>query len=280
MIRFFAVSLLFSMVLSVSGAEPMPVHVRRNVAHRGASAFAPENTLAAYRMAIEAGADGAECDVYRSADGVVFLSHDQSPKRTMGGRDGDLTKMNFAEIRAFDAGVWKDEAFKGEKVPTLDEYLDVLKGTTCHPVIEIKMEGIESAVLDAVRGKKMLAESTIIAFSPSVVRKVRELEPKICVAYLFSENLKDRGTAEENADRLSELLIKRCKELETTVLDINHGNLSAKLVEMLRAAGIHVWCWTVNDAARMEQLLDWGVESITTDYPDRLTEVLKKRAAN
>jgi len=132
--------------------KPKPtVHVRMNIAHRGASFVMPENTLATFREAIKAGADGAEGDVYRSADGVVFLAHDGLPKRTIGGNEGDLTKMTFEQIRTFDAGSWKGEQFKGEKVPTLDEYLKLLKGTTCHPVIEIKQSGIEADVLEIVR---------------------------------------------------------------------------------------------------------------------------------
>ncbi len=254
----------------------MPVHLRVNVAHRGASFDAPENTLSAYRLAISAGANGAECDVHATSDGVIVLSHDQSTKRTLGG-NGDVTKTTFEELRKLDAGAWKNEKFKGEKIPTLEEYLEVLKGTTCHPVIEIKMEGIERQVLDAVRKFGMTDVSTIIAFSPKVVREVRRLEPGLCVAWLYSENLKDKGTPEENADRLAKLLIDRAKELDTNVLDLNYGILSRPLVKKLQDAGIHVWCWTVNDPGRMNILLDYGVESITTDRPDVLAEVLKTR---
>jgi len=264
--------------VSLKAEEPKHVvHLRPNVGHRGASSVAPENTLAAYQTAIAAGANGGECDVYRSADGVIFLSHDKSPKRTMGGSEGDLTKMTFEEIRTFDAGSWKNEKFKGEKVPTLDEYLKLLKGTPCYPVIEIKMPGIEADVLAIVRKNEMTEVSTIIAFDEKVVKEIRRLEPKICVAWLYNEELKDKGTAEENADRLAELIIKKCRELDIVVVDLGHGMLSSKLVKLLNAAGIHVWAWTVNDASAMERYLDWGVVSITTDKPEQLTEILKRR---
>ncbi|MCL2709546.1 MAG: hypothetical protein FWE95_01590 [Planctomycetaceae bacterium] len=253
------------------------VLVRVNVAHRGASVVAPENTLAAYRAAIEAGADGAECDVYRSSDGVIFLSHDRSPKRTMGGSEGDLTQMTFAQIQQFDAGSWKGEQFKGEKVPSLDEYLKLLKGTTCHPVIEIKQEGIAADVLAVVRRNDMVAESTIISFSADTVREIRRLEPKICVAWLYSEDLRDKGTAEENADRLAELIVRRCRELDIAIIDLAHGLLSPKLVKLLNEAHIHVWAWTVNDEAAMRRYLDWGVVSITTDRPELMTKILEER---
>jgi len=281
MIPSFFLFSFFLLSLSSLGAEPslMPILTRSNVGHRGASFLAPENTLSAYRIAVTAGADGAECDVYTSSDGILFLSHDKTTQRTLGGGKNDLTKMTFADIRKLDAGLWKGKQFQGETVPTLDEYLALLKGTTCHPVIEIKMEGIEQPVLDVIRKQNMLKVTTIIAFSQNVVKKVRQLEPNICVAWLYSESLKGKGTAEENANRLAEFLIGKCKELDTTILDTDHNILSAKLTQLLQDAGIHVWCWTCNDPTRMNTLLDWGVESITTDRPELLTEVLKQRSS-
>ena len=258
--------------------KPKPtILVRTNVAHRGHSFIAPENTLASYRAAIEAGADGGECDVYRSADGVVFLSHDRSPKRTMGGSDGNLTQMTFDQIRQFDAGSWKGEKFTGEKVPTLDEYLKLLKGTKCHPVIEIKQPGIEADVLEIVRKNEMMDVSTIIAFSEDAVRAVRRLAPDICVAWLYSEDLKDKGTAEENAERLAELVIGRCRALDVSIIDLDHRLLSPKLIQSLNEAAIHVWAWTVNDEIAMRRYLDWGVVSITTDKPELMTKILEER---
>lgn len=258
-------------------AVGMPVHTRINVAHRGASAVMPENTLPAYLQAIQDGATGAECDVYASADGIIFLSHDKTTKRTLGGGDQDITKMNYADIRKLDAGNWKGDKFKGIYAPTLDEYIDVLKGTNCQPVIEIKMDGIEQKVVDAVRKANLVDVATVIAFSQNVVKEIRRIEPKLSVAYLYSENLSSKGGAAANADRLAKLLIERCHALDTNILDLNHGILSKELIEQLQGAGIHVWCWTVDDEARMNQLLDWGIESITTNKPDLLTRVLKKR---
>jgi glycerophosphoryl diester phosphodiesterase len=255
----------------------MPIHQRINVAHRGASFLAPENTLTAYRIAISAGANGAECDVYRTADGVLVLSHDQSTKRTTNGGDRNITQLNFDDLRKLDAGTWKGKQFQNETIPTLDEYLTLLKGTHCHPIIEIKMDGIEQSVLDAIRKQEMINETTVIAFSPAVIKKIRQLEPNLCVAFLYGENLKNKGTAEENADRLLETLTGYSKELDTVILDVSSGILSEKLVRKLRDNEIHVWCWTVNDTEQMKTLLDWGVESITTDRPELLNEVIKAR---
>jgi glycerophosphoryl diester phosphodiesterase len=274
---FLLLATLFNSTVLGQTASAMPIQYWTNIAHRGASFLAPENTLLAYRIAISAGANGAECDVYSTADGVIVLSHDRLAKRTMGGGDQDITKLNFEDIQKFDAGYWKGKQFQNEKVPTLDEYLALLKETSCHPVIEIKMDEIEQPVLDAIYKHDMINETAIISFSTNVVKKIRQLEPNICVAFLYSEDLKDKGTVEENADRLFETLICYSKELDTVVLDLAYSILSEKLVKKLKDAGIHVWCWTVNDTKQMETLLDWGVESITTDRPELLSEILKKR---
>jgi len=123
----------------------------------------------------------------------------------------------------------------------------------------------------------MVEVTTIIAFKAEVVQEIRRLEPGIAVAWLYSEDLKDKGTAEENAERLAEFLIARCRELDIVVLDLNHGILSPPLIKSLNEAGIHVWAWTVNDESVMNRLLDWGVVSITTDKPELLSKVLKDR---
>ncbi|MDR0869360.1 MAG: hypothetical protein LBN39_01060 [Planctomycetaceae bacterium] len=270
--------LFFGSTLS-SFAADMPIRIRMNVAHRGASFKAPENTIPAYKQAIADGATGAECDVYTTTDGVLFLCHDGTTSRTLSGtvKDEKVTSLSFAELRKRDAGAWKGQQFKGTVVPTLDEYLQVLKGTECYPVIEIKMDGIADKVAEAVHNAKMLDVSSVISFSEKAVKDIRRIEPKLPVAWLYSENLKGKGTVEENADRLAEFLIKKCKELDTPMLDLAHNILSEKLIKKLQAEGIHVWAWTVDEPARMEQLLDWGIESITTNKPDVLAEILKNR---
>ncbi|MDR2643986.1 MAG: hypothetical protein LBC74_14495 [Planctomycetaceae bacterium] len=274
---FFVTLIYSSYSAGVLRAEwEMPMLTRVNVAHRGASYLAPENTLLAYRIAISAGANGAECDVYKTADNVLVLSHDQSTKRTMGGKNQDITKLTFDEIRKLDAGIWKGKQFKNEKVPTLDEYLELLKGTQCSPIIEIKMDQIEKPVIETVRKYDLISVTVIIAFSEKVVKEVRRLESNICVAWLYSEKLPKGTSAEDNADRLAEFLLKKCRQLDTNVLDLNHNIISPKLIKRLKEAGVHVWCWTVNDTERMKVLLDWGVESITTDRPELLNEILKR----
>ncbi|MDR2345239.1 MAG: hypothetical protein LBE18_04165 [Planctomycetaceae bacterium] len=269
---------LICLIEFTSAQSAAPVLKRVNVAHRGASYLAPENTLTAYRIAISAGADGAECDVYKTADDILVLSHDKSTKRTMGGKNLDITKLKFNEIQKLDAGNWKGKQFKNEKVPTLDEYLEILKNTKCSPIVEIKMEQIEKLVLESIKKQNMIKDTVIIAFSENVIKEIRRLEPNICVAWLYNENPNSKETPDENTNRLADFLLKKCKELDINILDLGHTMLSQKLIKKLKESGIHVWCWTVNDPKRMKILLDWGVESITTDRPELLHEILKEKS--
>ena len=245
----------------------MPVYPVPIVAHRGFSYAAPENTIASTRLAIESGADGCECDVYRTSDGKIVLMHDDKLKRTTGS-DGVITDFDFESLSKLDAGSWKSPEFKEEKIPTLDEFLALLGGTDCRPVVEIKMEGIEKPVVDAIKKAGLLDKTVVIAFSSNVVRKIREMEPKLSVAWLYGK--KHEGTALELAD----LLTAEAKKCNTNILDLNHELISPELLKTLRNRGFFVWAWTVDEPERMKTLLLWGIDSITTNRPDLLLEIM------
>ena len=243
----------------------------RVVAHRGSSFDAPENTLASAKLSIEMNADGSECDVYRTTDGVLVLLHDGTLKRTAG-VDKKVVECDYATLTKLEVGSWKDPKFAGEKIPTLKEYLAVFQGTNTRPVIEIKMDGIEQAVIDAVKEAGMADRVILIAFSEHVIKKVRELAPEISAAWLYGKK-EDTWTVEQTADFLTE----KAKYCNTNILDLNDGILSPELLKILRNRGFFVWAWTVNEPAVMETLLRWGIDSITTDRPDVLMEVMNRR---
>jgi glycerophosphoryl diester phosphodiesterase len=230
-----------------------------------------ENTVIAATAAIQAGANGNEFDVYASQDGEIIALHDGSFNRTTDVkseivnnkpkpiRPADLT---LDEIRKLDAGSWKSPKFAGEKVPTLEELLAVIKNTENWPVIEIKQDGIAQKVVDAVKQAEMENHVVIIAFSKNVVKKVRQIAPSIPVAWLWGDKW------EQSEDELVKFLVSTAKELDTNLLDIAHDHLSPKVVNGLKDAGLTVWAWTVDDPLRMRQLREAGVVSITTNRPD------------
>lgn len=214
------------------------------VAHRGFSAVAPENTLAAIRKAIEAGATGCEFDVYAAKDGPVVLMHDATVDRTTDG-SGKVTELTVGELRRLDAGSWKDRSFAGERVPTLEEALKLLKGSGCQAVIEIKMEGISKRVVETVRATGMLDEAAVIAFSSTVVKEVRSLEPRLPCAWLSGEKLEGSPT------RRTDWIARKARQCNTNMIDLNYSMLSPEVVSKLKERGLIVWTWTVNDPVIM-----------------------------
>ena len=231
------------------------------VAHRGFSAVAPENTLAAIREAIQAGADGCEFDVYGSRDGTVVLMHDTTVNRTTNGT-GRVRDLSLEQLQQLDAGSWKNPRYAGERIPTLAEALTLMKDTGCQPVIEIKADGISKQVVEEIRKLKMVNDTAVIAFSQNIVREIRTLEPKLTCAWLCSRKLE--GSPARQADWLE----ARVRECQADQLDLHFSMLSPELITELKRRNLGIWCWTVNEAVVMRALQQWGVDSITTDRPD------------
>jgi glycerophosphoryl diester phosphodiesterase len=222
------------------------------------------------KKAVDIGVDGCETDVYRCKTGEIIISHDPSAKRITG-VDKKFVDMTLAEIEKLDAGSWKGKEFKGERIPTLQAYLKLLKAHHCHAVVEIKMEGITRQVLDLIKAEGMFNNTTVIAFSANVIREVRAMEPNISCAWLYSEKLK--GTEEEQA----KIIVEKVRASKAGTVDIAHTMLTKNILAELHKQGFVVWAWTVDDPARMKELLDWGLDSITTNRPDF---ALKIRKAN
>lgn len=158
------------------------------IAHRGFSSAAPENTIAAFRKAVDAGADYFELDVHRSRDGKLIVIHDHTLNRVSSSGDtGKVADMNFREIRKVRAGYSKKfgETFKNERIPTLKQALRVAKGRI-RVCVEVKAPEIEAAVLKTIRDLKMDKDVIIFSFGYDILRTFRELDAEIPLLYLRS----------------------------------------------------------------------------------------------
>lgn len=244
----------------------------RVIAHRGFSGVAPENTLAAFRKAIEIGADMFELDVLLSKDGRVVVIHDDTLDRTTSGV-GRVAELTLAELQALDAGSWFSEEFAGERIPTLEETLALAKGHVLVN-IEIKTEavtdralgGIVDKTLDLVRRAAMMDQIVISSFDPRALAQARELSPDVKTASLYNARLQEQLSPREVMDAVGSMGF----------------NLSRKQVDADVVAACHrlerpVAVYTVNETGEMERLLDLGVDAIFTDFPDRLIEVLAQQ---
>lgn len=258
-----AFTLLFSPFQQAFAAETTG-ELRKvdNVAHRGASGYAPENTIAAFDKGVEMKADFIEIDVQRSEDGELVIIHDTTVDRTTDGT-GKVKDLTFEEIRSLDAGSWKGEQFKGEQIPTFDEILDHYHGKV-GILIELKAPelypGIEAQVaqkliernLDKPQNEKIIIQS----FNFESMKITNNLLPKVPIGVLTSSLT---HTSEE-----------ALKEFSTYADYFNpsYGIVTEELVNRVHNLGMKIQSWTVRSHEAAEFLLNMNVDGIITDYPD------------
>lgn len=231
------------------------------VAHRGASAAAPENTLAALRRAAAMGARWAECDVRTSADGVPVVIHDATLDRTTDGR-GPVADRTAAELATLDAGCRFDPPVPGEPLPTLAAMLAEAARLGLGLNVEIKAERDTAARTIAAAAAPLVAAwggpAIVSSFSDAAIAELRVREPTLAVGLLVRRRI---GTAD----------IARARDLGATSLHADHRAFTgAAAVARLEAAGLWAAAYTVNDLDAARRLWALGVRTLITDVPDRL----------
>ncbi len=237
------------------------------VAHRGWSARAPENTLAAYRLAIAAGAEMAECDVHLSKDGIPVLMHDDTLKRTTG-IDRPVSDLTAAELAELDAGSWKSSEYSGERVPTLAQALSLVAGKLRF-VIEIKNRKMAPQVALAIEAGPIAAhELMIFSFSREAVAEIARIQPELPTTWLLSER---PGTPADEAE-----MFRLALRARVNALGISHRKVDAAFVRAAHERGFIVFSWTVNEEADMDRVIRLGVDAVITDHPDRLLRRLER----
>ncbi len=170
----------------------LPTYRCTNIAHRGASAVAPANTLAAFEKAAELGADGIEFDVHLSADGAPVVIHDFAVDATTDG-SGRVAEMDLAQLKQLDAGSRFDPAFAGERIPTLEEVLQTF-GDRLLLNVELKStsprdDGLERAVLALVEQYELGSRVLLSSFNPFSLRRAKKLAPHVRVGLLYAPDL-------------------------------------------------------------------------------------------
>ncbi|MGH7813887.1 MAG: glycerophosphodiester phosphodiesterase [Candidatus Binataceae bacterium] len=226
-----------------------------NIAHRGASGNFPENTLSAFRGAIDAGADMCELDVHLTRDGELAVIHDETVDRTTDGR-GEVREMTLAELKRLDAGArFKGGAVSGERIPTLDEVFAVTSGH-CGLNVELKAAGVETKVAQIMAAREAFADSIVSSFDWMYLKNIREIEPRIRIGLLAE-------------DRPGELTIAALA-MRAHSINPSAAMTSADLCAAAHERGLKVYVWTVDSPAAMRQLIEWGVDGIMTNYPDRM----------
>jgi glycerophosphoryl diester phosphodiesterase len=247
------------------------------VAHRGADAAAPENTMEAFRLAVEMGADAVEIDVHLTADGKLALMHDETVERTTD-LTGSIASMTLKQLRAADAGYRfeaPDGSFpfrgKGLKVPTLAEVLKWLPAGI-GLVVEVKARAATAPTIAALKGSKVRAAGAVslISFEEQVIEEARQLDPEIPTGYL---------------------LVPSQPIEPALVYAVEHGHAAVHpwegdlgldpgpILSVAAAYGRQMGCYVVNEPERMQQLAAYGLWGFVTDVPEVGRQALASRTS-
>ncbi len=245
-------------------------------AHRGAAGLAPENTLAAFRMAIELGADGTELDLQTTKDGVVVAIHDDTVDRTTDGR-GRIGELTLDEVKRLDAGVKFGPAYRGERIPTLRELIDLVKASDNRRFrlnLEIKFadgrEGepadLEERVVAVLAEAGFLERAITQSFYHPSAAKMKRLAPSVPAGLLV-------GQRRQPADPVAAV-----RDHGVDYYAPHFSLVTRDLLRTLHQAGIPVVTWTVNDPADMRRLVAMGLgdlpgDGMISDFPDRLARL-------
>jgi glycerophosphoryl diester phosphodiesterase len=256
------VASFFACVLSLA-AKPLIV------AHRGASQDAPENTLPAFRLAWEQGADAIEGDFFLTKDNRIVCIHDRSTER-LAGRKLIVKESTLGQLQELDLGIWKGEKFKGTKIPTIAEvFATIPEGKKIF--IEIKCgKEIIPPLLDAIKASGLEDEQvTMICFNAEVVRVFKVKAPRHKVYWLTSFKRSEEGVWTPTIDTVLQTL----KSTKADGLDSHHG-IPEEMAKRIQREGFEWHVWTVNDLETAKRLKELGVQSITTDAPGNIKKAL------
>jgi glycerophosphoryl diester phosphodiesterase len=244
------------------------------IAHRGASYDAPENTLAAFRLAWQQGADGIECDFYLTSDGEIVCLHDPDTGRT-GDRKLSVGQSTLEQLRTVDVGASKGDKFRGERIPTLAEVLALVPVGKKRIFIEVKCgpQILPALRRDLQQSHLATEQIAIISFHTSVIEAVRKQLPEIR-AYLLYRLPPANQTRSPRFDPTAVLEMLRATDASGLDLGAERGRVTKDEVAQLRSAGYEFHCWTVDDGVLALEYQALGVDSITTNRPALMRKYL------
>lgn len=233
------------------------------IAHRGASSYAPENTIAAFDLAIEMGARHIELDVHVTQDNHVVVIHDDTVDRTTSGA-GPVTSYTLAALKALDAGSWLGRKFSGERIPTLSEIFRRYDGRVhIHTEIKGHSAHLSELTVQLVREHGMTKQVTITSFQRARLEETRAHAPELPTGWLVPE--------------ATDVVVAQARAMGLTQLCPKAGTITPALVERLHAEGFVVRAWGVATEDLMRQVVKAGADGMTVNFPDKLIAYLNSQ---
>jgi glycerophosphoryl diester phosphodiesterase len=232
------------------------------IAHRGASSYAPENTFAAFDLAIRMGARHIELDVEATRDGRIVVIHDDTVDRTTDG-SGPVTDHTLEALQALDAGSWFGREFAGERIPLFDEVLRRYKGRVhLHTEIKGRSRYLSQRAADLIRQHGMVDQVTITSFQKARLEEIRGYAPELPAGWLLPE--------------VSDAAIAQAHDLGLRQICPRATTVTAELVSRLHAEDFVVRAWGVDTEVLMRQVVEAGADGMTVNFPDKLLAFLRR----
>jgi len=231
------------------------------IAHRGASSYAPENTLAAFDLALQMGVRQIELDVHSSRDDHIVVIHDDTVDRTTNG-SGLVASQTLAELRQLDAGAWFGATFAGERIPTFEEVLARYQGRV-HLHVELKghTPSLAQRTAELIRQHGMVGQVTITSFQQVRLEEIRTAAPELPSGWLVGD--------------VSDAVIAQARAMGVAQLCPRANTVTTELVRRLHAEGFVVRAWGVTTEELMQQVVQAGADGMTVNFPDKLIAYLQ-----
>ncbi len=241
------------------------------IAHRGASAYAPENTISAFKKAFELGVDILEIDVHQTNDRELVVLHDGTVNRTTNGK-GKVKNISFEELRKLDAGSWFSNDFIGEKIPSLREVFEITPDSIIL-LIEIKKgsktyPGVEKRVVQLIKEYKFENRVILKSFDDKTLQELKNLAPEIPRLKVFVGQISFLNIVVDYTLNFGNVL-----DDDVQYIQAHWFGVTKCFIAKAHKKGYKVYVWDVNNEKRMKELILMGVDGIETDYPDLLKKV-------
>ena len=239
------------------------------IGHRGASAVAPENTVAAFREALAVGADGIEFDVRLTRDGVPVVIHDSTLRRT-GRIPHRVADLSWTEISKVDVGSWFNRSFANETVPSLTELFTLFQSNKSTLYLEMKCDSpseqrpLAEACVRAINEHSLTARVIVECFQLPALKILKEINPEIKTVALFEPAFTNLSVLSDQR------IIDQATDVGAAALALHHRLARESLVRKAKAEGLHVAVWTVDDPAWVERAQAIGIDALITNDPARM----------
>ena len=228
-----------------------------NYAHRGASQYAPENTLMSFYLGMQMGANGIETDVHRSKDGVIMLFHDDDLQRVTG-QSGEISDYTYEQLQSL--LVKKDNLF--DRIPSFEDFLQHFSFRDITFAIELKQADIVEETADLIYQYQIANKTVVTSFQYEELLKMRQYAPELETGYLTSE--------------VSDILLEKMRKDGITELCPKADLLSGEKVAFWHSLGFRVRAWGIRDESTMKMAYDCGVDGMTVNFPDKLKAYIEE----